>query len=385
MLAIMRLGALLEAFLGRRTRPRYGAGRLTGAFVALFVVACTTAVPPSASSVATGSPPPTASPLHGPGCPVDSETPLPAGMAIAAQFGSVVIDDMAYDSGRNVLWIPLLGGVAGSNANRLVAWSSAGQVGTWSLPDLNGGVSFHVRVGSDGAVWIATAYEVLRFDPANDHLAQASLPGLGGPARITAIGMVLGGGALIVRNDGADLTVLDASLKTVRTIAGPPGVIGSHDLAVTPDGTIYIASGGPGGDLGATVVALSPQGATLATYDVSADRLTVAGDRVLAGGGSSLSTWLKVGSPPETETGIPISGGMPVAPDPRGGIDAVLGPRVMHVANGTVVSELDIPTGVCTHAGYGAGVPYFDVQLILTDAQAVSWMEAGDILVRVTL
>ena len=315
---------------------------------------------------------------------------LPPGMRLAATVSGQILD-LAVDRVRGTVWVPVQSDDGTSNL--LLEYSAAGEVGRWALPDFPyAGINLRLKVDESGTVWLKTQTLLVELDPASG-LRSASITGvptgalpaaaddsvMGGGTAITALG-VSGGRAVISRRNVPYLAAYDRSLAQKPNIPLPATAMGATDIAVLPDGTMFVAADVPAND----ILVERPDGTTT-TLDVSAGRLTPDGSRLLASDGSGLPTWVADDAPPEVVPGVPAPDAVTV--DPRGGVTVAVEARLLRVDGGKTVSELDIPTwsvtsvqGMVMH-----NVPVVHVDFLATDANGLTWIADGHSLYTASL
>lgn len=160
---------------------------------------------------------------------------------------TVPVYELTYDRSRDALWFATFEG-----PGKLVGYSiKTGTISTFELPVYTGnGYTSHVRVAPDGAVWVSTAYDIYRVDPATGqtrtlHFALSvtgALPRALDPSTwlpgtwVSALAFDAAGHALVARNNVPFLQVVDSEMKLVGQIDMPSGLAGVVDMTVEPDG-----------------------------------------------------------------------------------------------------------------------------------------------------
>lgn len=202
---------------------------------------------------------------------------------------------------------------------------------------------------------------------------------IGGGTLITGLAAAPDGDLLLARRNVPYLMRFDAMLDQLSPISFSAAA-DAQAIAVTTDGTIFLALAGDPGH----IVAYDLQRTSRSTLPGDAGTLTAVGERVLTGFGANDPTWPSIGAAPAAATGVPV-GSDPIAPDPRGGLTVVAGPRILHDDGGMIVGEIDIPTAATTSVEGQAipAVPLFQPTAVVTDVHGVSWLVAGSLLVRV--
>lgn len=315
---------------------------------------------------------------------------LPPGLTVAGRLPGEILD-IAADPTRGTVWVPVQSDDGTSNV--LTEWNARGEIGTWPLPAFPyAGVNLRIKVDAGGFVWLKVQQLVVRFDPTTDHAssiavvdipnnatgAAGNLNAPGGGVAITALG-ISGTAAMIARRNVPSLSAIGPTLSLAPMAVASSTIAGARDIASLPDGTLLIATDYPTDD----ILQVAPTGA-MTTIDTSAGRLTTDGDRVLASDGSGSPAWI---APSGTEAVAGIPAPDAVAPDPRGGLTAVVEGRIVRIVDGMVTDEVDIPRwSVATHAGPVLNnVPMIQPGVVVTDTVGVTWLAAGNLLVRVSL
>jgi len=115
--------------------------------------------------------PPEVTPPHGPAGPAVATTVAADAMLDLPAEGR--FSELSFDAARRLLWFVVPG-----DPRRLMSFDvNTGRSMAYDLPaGLDTSYSDHVRVAPDGAVWLTSAYSVLRVDPATKAVLRKDLP-----------------------------------------------------------------------------------------------------------------------------------------------------------------------------------------------------------------
>lgn len=174
---------------------------------------------------------------------------------------------MTWDASSHVLWLVTIR--TGPTA-RLVRIGTDGQTASWELPGgpdlqpeptIQAGLQVptvpaadyffgyaSVVVDSSGAVWVAAAYGLVRFDPAREHAELRVFPEPAATQIENVRGRWLsalaadGDGVLVARNGVSSLLRVDSVLADAGSIRLPQGLTHATGLVATESG-IFLATG----------------------------------------------------------------------------------------------------------------------------------------------
>jgi len=299
--------------------------------------------------------------------------------------------NIAYDAGRNVIWLAETGFGAPGYLHRIDP--STGAEKSFKLPtEQFAGPDSQIKVDASGDVWMSNGYVLMRLqlgsqavasvtiatgDP--DALEQALDPTLGG-TWVTAIG-IAGDDVLIARRNVAALQRFDSSFRQTSRYGLPASFAGSTDIYVEQSGQIEVLAGAA---VGKVLGVFTSDGKMVQSIDVQGNRLAASGDMMVVSGGidnGAVITWTPTGLVADTSLTIGTYGSLAV-PDPTGGIvlyDRRSG-QIVHVQNGSVTTTYSLPTSEVSLPG-PPGVRPFSAPLQITnlvvDSQGDLWLVGG--------
>jgi hypothetical protein len=298
--------------------------------------------------------------------------------------------DIAYDPGRNAVWLAQTAIGGPDYLDRID--TSSGTLTSFLLPIQDfAGPDSQIKVDNTGNVWMSDGYTLLRLDAGSKQVSSITLPTMDPDAVsgaldsslvtsgtwITGIGTA-GDGLLVARKNVTALVRLDSSFKEVSRFSLPPSYAGATDIYVDQSGRIDLLGGYT---VGKTLGVFTSAGQLNQTLKIVGQRLRVVAGTIVVSGGLDNGALVNSNASSLSANITFTVGNLSslAAPDPTGGevlYDGLAG-AIERVQNGVVTASYSVPRSmVCPPQPPGGGGCFpaaSDVSTLTVDMRGDIW------------